>query len=313
MYKQTNFIYTILFLLILNSCGTSNNISSVHYDSETNPILSIDYSNTKIPIWIIGDSTVTTYTEKDSRKGWGQMIKPMFKNPLRVENRARAGASSKSFKPTLQWDGNFFWGNGISHTSIREGNQSGLMEDISQSDTSNGALLIIQFGHNDVYTKDYNASKCTVPGLGNEFDIQLMEYIHFAKKHNVTPILVTPMVRMFHSSLSESYAHVEKKLSNNTPPPWEDMRGKKGDWPQTIRDIAKRENLILIDLTKKSKEHFTRDFISNQAIKDAYSWNGKDFTHFNRKGAQKMADFIKELSCDIEKVQNTGLCNQFRE
>ena len=324
MTKIYKFFFFFSLVALLTACGGSSDVNNqnneivaeeidanVHAVETVETVETVEVADTNVPIWIIGDSTVSTYAKDDKRRGWGQMIIPMFQNPSRVDNRARSGASSKSFKTVPNYDTNRFWGNGSTHTS--DGNKAGLKENILNTDTSKGGFLIIQFGHNDGYSKTYYPIKRTVPGLGNEFDIQLMEYINFAKKHNITPVLVTPMARMFHSSLTESYIHIEKKLSDNTPPPWEDMRGKKGDWPQTIKDIAKRENLILLDLTQKSKVHFTNDFNSDKAIRDKYSHDGEDFTHFNMIGAKKMADFIKELACDVEKVRNIGLCNQFKE
>jgi len=274
---------------------------------ETTPKVLTIPTNTTIPIWIIGDSTVATYAADSEKRGWGQMIQTMFKNPTRVENRARSGASAKSYKPVLDWDGNFFWGDGTIHTAAAQGNNSGLKEDINNADTSKGGILFIQFGHNDAY-QIYDEKVDTVPGKGNEFDAELMEYITYAKKHNVTPILITPMARMFKSSLTQAYVHVLSSLSETTPEEWKSMRWKKGDWPQTMRDIAEREQILLIDLTEKSRKHFTNDFNTTQDLKDLYSWNQKDITHFNEKGAQKMANFIKEMACKID----MNLCTQFK-
>jgi lysophospholipase L1-like esterase len=304
MYHKSNIIYSVLLLLLLNSCGTSSKVSAESADNETNPIVNTT-GNINIPIWIIGDSTVATYSDADSRKGWGQIIKLMFKNPSRVDNRARSGASSKSFKPTLTWDGNLFWGDGTTHTS--QGNKSGLKEDISHTNTKNGGILFIQFGHNDTYNiyKTYNTEESTVPGMDNEFDRELMEYISHARKYNVLPILITPMARMFQSSLTDEYVHIVKELAENTPKEWSFMRGKVGDWPQTMRNIAQREKILLIDLTAKSKKHFNNDFSSSEEIRELYSQDGTDFTHFNETGAKKMADFIKDEI--IEKLPNLAI------
>ncbi len=253
-------------------------------------------SDTTVPIWIIGDSTVCNYAASDAHRGWGQVIGELLINGSRVDNRARSGASSKSYIPVIDaWSTNCFWGDGVTHSAY---GRSGLKEDIANADTSKGGYLFIQFGHNDQFKSNYDASKTTVPGLGNEFDSYIMEYINFAKAHNVTPVLITPMARMFTSSLTDSYIHIESPLSN-CPAPWDSMNGQTGDWPQTLKDIGAREGVIVLDLTTASKNLFAT-FPSNQAILDAYSWNQVDVTHFNLAGARKMAELIRDLAVQAD-------------
>ena len=284
--KKMNKMIAVMVILILFSCTK---------EEEKTPV------DTTMPIWIIGDSTVSDYEENDAHRGWGQVIKTIFKNSSRVDNRARSGASSKSFKVSNDnYDNNDFWGDGATKN---ENGKSGLKEDIKNADTSKGGYLFIQFGHNDIFWDAYKEELTTVPGEGNEFDKMLMEYISFAKANNVTAVLVTPMARMY-TDQTDDYRHTA--MLSNVPSAWSDMEGKKGDWPQTMKDIAKRENLILLDLTTISVEHFAT-FESDQAIKNMYSWDGNDATHFNEKGAKKMTEFIVELACKADET----LCAQF--
>ena len=134
-----------------------------------------------------------------------------------------------------------------------------------------------------------------------------MEYISFAKENNVTPVLITPVGRMYIGQTDE-YRHTVSALTN-VPAQWSDMEGKKGDWPQTMKDVAVRENIMVLDLTSKSVEHFGT-FNGNQAIRSMYSWNNRDATHFNKAGAEKMAEFVVELACASG---NADLCNQFKD
>jgi len=264
--------------------------------------------DTTVPIWIIGDSTVSNYPDNNTikGKGWGQVIADIIRNPNRVDNRAMPGTSSKSYAPLRKnQPHNRFWGDGKTDTNA--GN-SGLKEDILKANISKGGYLLIQFGHNDEYGNRYDASVDTVPGKGNEFDKELMKYITFSKKHNITPVLITSMARM---SYGNKYPHITGSLGPS-PAPWQYMQGKKGDWPQTMRDVAKREKVILLDLTARSLRHYNDDFTSRQAIINSYSWNKSDGTHFNKQGAKKMAQFIKELACDINNGGNRALCNQFK-
>ncbi len=286
-------LIAVLAIVLLLSCSKE----------EETPEVIVD---TTRPIWIIGDSTVSDYDDNEELRGWGQVIKAMFKNSSRVDNRARSGASSKSFKLNNDnFENNDFWGDGTTKNVF---GLTGLKEDILNSDTSKGGYLFIQFGHNDIFYDEYIEELTTVPGVGNEFDDMLMEYISFAKANNITPILVTPMARMYIGQ-TDDYRHTAEALLG-IPDAWSAMEGKKGDWPQTMKDIAKRENLILLDLTTTSVEHFGT-FESNQAIKDMYSWDKNDATHFNEKGAKKMAEFIVELACDTKNGGDAELCAQF--
>lgn len=45
----------------------------------------------------IGDSTMATYDESSDKRGWGQMLNQFFTDEVTVNNRAKSGASSKSF------------------------------------------------------------------------------------------------------------------------------------------------------------------------------------------------------------------------
>ena len=274
--------------------------------------------DTRTPIWIIGDSTVATWGSKYKERGWGQVIGSILKNGDRVDNRARSGASSKSYEPVVTgYSTNTFWGDGITPNSWGGNSnytatppQYGLKKDIVDTDTTKGGYLFIQFGHNDSYKHSYVESVDTVPGLGNEMDTYIMKYITHAKENNVIPILVTPMARMHANSSFLSVYHKSNSLALNTPTPYEALRGQTGDWGQTIRDIGERENIIVLDLLTKSKEYFDT-FANSQAIKNLYSHDQSDQTHFNQVGAELMAVFIRDLACDVINGGDAALCSQF--
>jgi len=292
--------------------------STIKYNASNNlqSIIGIEDDNnennfsTSLPIWIIGDSTVSDYQEPSSYRGWGQLLKPMFKNADRVDNRARSGASSKSYVNSERYNPGRFWGDG--ETLSKPNNKKGLKQIILETNTTNGGYLLIQFGHNDRYGNGrvYSEENTTVPGIGNEFDEKLMQYVKFAKEHNITPILITPVSIMYYNR-NENGGHTVSELPDDTPSLWEKMTGKEGDWPETMRKIAKREKISLLDLTKKSIEHFSA-FESDEEIINVYSRGENDKTHFNEKGAKKMAQFIKELACDSDSG-NTNFCKQFLE
>lgn len=78
-----------------------------------------------LKVHTIGDSTMQTYDENSTNtRGWGQYLQQFFKG-LTVNNRGKAGASSKSFyKESAYWQ------------SVKKQMQP-------------GDYVLIQFSHND--------------------------------------------------------------------------------------------------------------------------------------------------------------------
>lgn len=74
----------------------------------------------------IGDSTMATYDPNTTvTRGWGQMFQQFFKGDVTVNNRAKNGASSKSFyKESAYWQ------------SVKK-------------QIEPGDYVLIQFAHND--------------------------------------------------------------------------------------------------------------------------------------------------------------------
>ncbi len=286
--------------------STKTPISQPTDDEKVQEEQSAENNSTTMPIWIIGDSTAFN-DYLNSGGGWGDVILDDFKNPKRAKNYARGGASSKSYKTIPQkWETWRYWDNSRGLDII------GLKEVIANTDTTEGGYLLIQFGSNDQYSQysPYNDLKKTVPGLGNEFDDALMVYIDFAKAHNVTPILLTPLANLTQSK-RQNITYVLPK----TPSPWENLTGTRGDWPQTIREIAKREEVILLDTSLKTYQHFLNDFEDDAAIYDRYglvaAQRYHDKTHYNIVGNKMVCKFIKELACDT-KSGDVGFCRQFK-
>lgn len=56
-------------------------------------------------IFLIGDSTMTTQAviPPSPLRGWGQMLPLYFQDGVRIENHARSGRSSRSFKAEGHW------------------------------------------------------------------------------------------------------------------------------------------------------------------------------------------------------------------
>ncbi len=159
-----------------------------------------DPGNAKI--FIIGDSTVHNHDVPDGNGsyyelGWGDVISELAKEPENIFNRARSGASSKSYK--VPFDNKYYWQ--TTKTFIKN------------SDIQNGAFLLIQFGHNDEHP---NQDQHTDPGIGNSFYNELKVYVDEAREMGVVPVLITPVQRQYKEKYDhKEYAQTMRDLAQN--------------------------------------------------------------------------------------------------
>lgn len=115
-------------------------------------------------VFLVGDSTVSSYAPPDPRQGWGQVIGQFFAPEVAVKNFALSGRSSKSF--------------------IEEGAWAPVAAAIQPGD-----YVFIQFGHND-QKRDQRGTDAF--GSYQEF---LARYVEDTQKAGGIPVLVTPVGR----------------------------------------------------------------------------------------------------------------------
>jgi pectinesterase len=252
-------------LIIDNGSDTVNN---QHTEL---PIQTANTSNSQAKIFIIGDSTV--HNTDEGEMGWGSSLNQYLLNPENIFNQARSGASSKSFKVEQSWT-DHDWSN--------------TKDLITRTDTSNGAYLFIQFGHNDEIEEDEEGyvALTTSPGRGNSFYTHLTTYIDEARSMGVTPVLITP---------------VEGMLKNTG----EQTAQFHGEYAQTIRDLAEDKNVLLLDLQQKSWNEFN-NYNDTEELRAVFGHD--DVVHFSPNGAASVARWIKELICEHS---DSILCTQF--
>jgi len=142
-----------------------------------------------------------------------------------------------------------------------------------------GDYLFIQFGHND--QKSGNSTK-------SGYRKRLKEWIHKAKQLNATPVLVTSMNRRVFDE--------NNKIVNTLD-----------DFPDAMREMAKEENVFLIDLNAMSKTLF--EAMGPEPSKKAFVYypansypNQPDIladdTHFNAYGAYELAKCVVKSMVD---------------
>jgi len=253
-------------------------------------------------IFIIGDSTASNYPQVVApRMGWGQTFQENFDTQkVQVINGAQSGRSSRSYYN----QGWFRYLSSMMHS---------------------GDYLLIQFGHNDEKCDASSAGRgphdvantCTYPNnadgqiqapAGQEsfsFQRSLEFFIDYAKSHQITPVLLTPVTRMKTLKGKNEFRVVSTHFTkqNSTK-----AFTFTGNYSQTIKDTAQANNTVLLDIEARTIE------LANTLGKDKWKdyWlavdpqkypyykdrSGRldkpDATHFQEKGAKAVAQLIAE-------------------
>lgn len=148
---------------------------------------------------------------------------------------------------------------------IDQGWLDGIAKDLRKGD-----VLLIQFGHNDEKIEDptrYNEPLRAYPQW-------LMRYVTLARERGAMPILITPVARrkFDHGQLLDTH----------------------GLYSQSVRDLANRENVGLIDLTTTSMNWLRAlgDEPSKAFFMHVPEQKQTDDTHFQTRGAYAIACLV---------------------
>jgi lysophospholipase L1-like esterase len=133
-----------------------------------------------------------------------------------------------------------------------------------------GDYLFIQFGHNDMKERGDGVGAFTT------YKTDLKRFVADAKAKGAQPVLVTSMNRKSFNSSGE-------------------VTNTLGDYPEAVRQVAKEENVPLIDLHAMSKQLY--EAIGRENIDKAF----QDGTHHNNYGSYELA------KCVIEGIRQNKL------
>lgn len=162
--------------------------------------------------------------------------------------------------------------NGRSTSSFRN---EGLWKQI-MDESQEGDFVFIQFGHNDeVPTKKTYTTEA-------EFKSNLLRYVTEAREKKMTPLLLTPVARRKFDAAGK-------------------IEGTHDVYAQLVRDVAKENNVLLIDLDKKSQELYQQMGVENSKLlfvqlkpgeHPNYPDGKEDNTHFSELGARLIAQLV---------------------
>ncbi|MDX2047317.1 MAG: rhamnogalacturonan acetylesterase [Chitinophagaceae bacterium] len=166
--------------------------------------------------------------------------------------------------------------NGRSTSSFRN---EGLWKKVMDG-ASEGDYVFIQFGHNDeVPSKKTYTTEA-------EFKNNLRQYINEAISKKAVPVLLTPMARRSFDSAGK-------------------IKGTHDVYAQIVRDVAKQDNVALLDMDKKTQALYQQLGVENSKLLFLHTQPGEhpnypegkeDNTHFNELGARFAAQLVlKEI------------------
>jgi len=262
----------------------------------------LQIKNAQRRVFIVGDSTSAVYELlRFPRMGWGQAFETRFKHDsgVKVITGSRSGRSSRDF-----YNGRWF----------------AQMEPLIQA----GDYVFVNHGHND---QNCDSSKpvrgaadvnnlCTYPNnsegqpqFPNEnhelsFQHSLERYIKIARERGAIPVLFTPTTRIKNAQGQQTtpvvHNHFTKQNTHN---------GYlfTGDYTQTIKDTATANAVSLIDLEAASiqfanslaADNWKNYWLVVDPATNSFYANGvpgstqaPDGTHFQKKGAEAMAELV---------------------
>ena len=131
-----------------------------------------------------------------------------------------------------------------------------------------GDYVFIQFGHNDQKERGEGVGAFTT------YKASLKQFVSETRQRGATPVVITPVARRNFNA--------EGQLINNL-----------GDYPEAVRQVAKEENVALIDLHAMSRLFYMAlETQGKDVSKKAFAPG--DNTHHNNYGSYELARCIVE-------------------
>lgn len=258
-----------------------------------------------IKVHTIGDSTMATYSESTTvTRGWGQMFQQFFTDAVTVNNRAKSGASSKSFyEEAAYWE------------SVKKQIQP-------------GDYVLIQFAHNDEKNDgmDGDEVKAYYESIGDQtkadatdyrgttasgtYKEYLRKYVEEIRALGATPVLVGAICRKYFTGstirrngrhdLGDDFSLLTASGIKEGNKVGEDDHTY--DYPYQMRLVADEMGVSYIDLTTATKELYESygDAKANELLFD-----GDGSTHTSAMGATLIARLCAQL------LQKQGILTEY--
>ncbi len=243
-------------------------------------------NNEVIKICLAGDSTVKNYGSDDTIGGWGEYLQHYFDSDhVKIINKAEGGRSTRSY--------------------INQGRLADAVSEIGEGD-----YLFIQFGHNDARTDENAFLEHSVPlgepdangiyptnagvksktpkGIfefykdmpysetfysyesGGTFKWFLKQYVEEARKVGATPVLITPVARVFFDKDGKITPH----------------HGDGDGYVKAVLQVAEEMDVACVDMFDITKTMYENYGVRvTQGLQNVKSDGTMDITHYNKFGS----------------------------
>jgi lysophospholipase L1-like esterase len=158
-------------------------------------------------------------------------------------------------------------------TFLSEGRWEPIVKNLNEGD-----YVLIQFGHNDEAKEERYKDRYTPVA---DYKINLVKFITETRAKKANAVLITPVSRMRFKDGRQQPTHEE--------------------YTAAVYEVAKQQNLPVIDLDKRSQELYQHLGEENTKLlfmqlapgeHPAYPEGQKDNTHFNEYGARRIAELV---------------------
>jgi lysophospholipase L1-like esterase len=207
-------------------------------------------------LFLIGGSTMATFPDTRPVVGWGQILPLHFKDPDRVDNRAKSGRSTKSFIDQGLWDQ--------------------VLADLRAGD-----FLIMCWGTNDSAS---DPARRTEPR--KDFQGNLERMVRECRAKGATPIIATSVARRVWTEQgdfvepSSEYVVVSREVAAREDVPLMELRGLTVELERSLGVEGSRGLHLYLEPGQY----------------ESYPNGSKDDTHYNRHGATRVSELaVQEI------------------
>jgi lysophospholipase L1-like esterase len=234
--------------------------------------LQAQVTNPAPTLFLAGDSTMAYKPDLElPERGWGQLFAELVRRPLKLDNRAVNGRSTKSFRDLGHWQS--------------------LIDALQPGD-----WVVIQFGHND--SKASDPARYTEPET--EYRRNLQAYVREVRARRGHPVLATSVVRrrwddagQFQDSLGD-YPRVTREVAAAEGVPLLEMEHLTRDLVRGLGPEASRALYL----------HF------EPGAHPRLPEGKHDDTHFSELGAKRVAELaareLLRLDVPLARYLETG-------
>ncbi len=217
-------------------------------------LCSFKANDTKITLFLIGDSTMANKLPSDEPEtGWGMVLPKYFTDAIEIQNHAKNGRSTKSF--------------------INEG----LWEKVI-SQVKKGDWVFIQFGHNDEKIND--STRYTNPS--STFRQNLARFVKETQAKGGNAVLITPVMRR---KFDENGKFVDQH--GDYPAAVKAVAKELG---VPMIDLHAKSQVVIEKMGVEGSKRLFLHYAPNVYRK--FPKGANDDTHFSKFGAETMASLV---------------------